>query len=391
MVSFLMNQLGGAPKIITDVEGHRANKASRLEQQIDGGTVSTTSLTDMILLAQDEIQNYMYVYRRSISPFFPRRFGFKMASQIAEGLMSRFGHWQDTECRGMMADLSKLDRHGTGRVPIGLLYKQPTLVSESVEYLRMMGTLDESEPFMPKLIIANYIIAPSNCVAPFKYHNICCISECESVITQIEQTVRAPVGTAQQLLNIVANISTTSVDAPRILPNSLTYKMQHIADRHEGAIPIHGKLFLQWLHFAFPRDCPFPVPATNRVPSVVEHGSQEERTEYVDALKDYKRARTPVLSQWIDEETCPIHEQGFDEDSKNMAYEAVFCAGALIFAVSWKAFGHTVSSSSCSERSSKEGEDLTTTPLFWDVLSSLLCCRKQGPRTEKTGAMIRPA
>ena len=29
-------------------------------------------------------------------------------------------------------------------------------------------------------------------------------------------------------------------------------------EEHGGKVPIHGRLFAQWLHYVFPRDCAFP-------------------------------------------------------------------------------------------------------------------------------------
>ena len=31
-----------------------------------------------------------------------------------------------------------------------------------------------------------------------------------------------------------------------------------MADLQDGLVPIHGRLFAQWLHYVFPRECPFP-------------------------------------------------------------------------------------------------------------------------------------
>merc|ERR1719382_1325601 len=42
------------------------------------------------------------------------------------------------------------------------------------------------------------------------------------------------------------------------LPNSLRDQLNRIADANSGQVPLHGRLFSQWLHFAFPRECPFP-------------------------------------------------------------------------------------------------------------------------------------
>merc|ERR1719235_2691808 len=42
------------------------------------------------------------------------------------------------------------------------------------------------------------------------------------------------------------------------LSASLRRQLEEIASAHGGKVPIHGRLFAQWLHYAFPRECPFP-------------------------------------------------------------------------------------------------------------------------------------
>ena len=34
--------------------------------------------------------------------------------------------------------------------------------------------------------------------------------------------------------------------------------MEQVASHHGGKVPLHGRLFAQWLHHAFPRECPYP-------------------------------------------------------------------------------------------------------------------------------------
>merc|ERR1719311_1552987 len=46
--------------------------------------------------------------------------------------------------------------------------------------------------------------------------------------------------------------------APRELPPSLIARLDEIAAEHSGTVPLHGRLFAQWLHHAFPRECPYP-------------------------------------------------------------------------------------------------------------------------------------
>jgi len=41
----------------------------------------------------------------------------------------------------------------------------------------------------------------------------------------------------------------------------LNSRLYQIAAKHGGKVPLHGRLFAQWLHHAFPQSCPFPHEA----------------------------------------------------------------------------------------------------------------------------------
>merc|ERR1719205_191711 len=44
-------------------------------------------------------------------------------------------------------------------------------------------------------------------------------------------------------------------------------RLDSISEQHGGSIPIHGRLFLQWMHHAFPNECPYPhAPGTSVAP-----------------------------------------------------------------------------------------------------------------------------
>merc|ERR1719356_1383011 len=70
--------------------------------------------------------------------------------------------------------------------------------------------------------------------------------------------VQAPAAAPRDLLSFIGNLSSSSVDAPRSISSVLAERLHLIAARHEGVVPLHSRLFAQWLHFAFPLDCPYP-------------------------------------------------------------------------------------------------------------------------------------
>merc|ERR1712217_944668 len=106
-----------------------------------------------------------------------------------------YGRWQNAECVDLKNSLLKLETPGTGRVPLHDFYGSALQgnwqFSETIGYLRVLGAVDESVPSRPSVIIPNYINAPSNCVASSKFYSVCCIDECEGLVSHLETRVAA--------------------------------------------------------------------------------------------------------------------------------------------------------------------------------------------------------
>merc|ERR1719251_504496 len=69
---------------------------------------------------------------------------------------------------------------------------------------------------------------------------------------------------ADQLFEVLGSI-TDGDDEPAHLDAAMRAQLQRLAQMHGGQVPLHGRLFAQWLHYAFPRDCPFPHKAGDTV------------------------------------------------------------------------------------------------------------------------------
>jgi hypothetical protein len=251
---------------------------------------------------RDAVLNFEYARRHQRNPFAPHQYSFQAAAEIVEMLAQQYGKWQNSECRDMKAHLAELDPEGLGRVPLGLFYAQPQgsvyHFSESVDYLRKTGALDETVPGKPQVLIANYITGPSNCIASSSYYSVCCLSECESIFADLERQVAAATSSPQRLLALVTNMT------DRGLPQGLSEKLVAIANRHNGQIPLHGRLFAQWLHFAFPRDCPFPyVVESSHVLTAsawldgMKTASTNERQQYVESSS---ASAVPALHETVE-------------------------------------------------------------------------------------------
>jgi len=216
----------------------------------------------MVDFESDAVNNYAFANNHKSNPFEEASYSFKDASSIVETMAHSYGKWQNQECHDMKEELMSMDPDGTGRIPLPRFYTPSSTdvykFSEGVEYLKQVGAYDASAAGGPRVRISNYMLGPSNCIASSTYYSICCISECESLLNQLEANVKAPTASPSHILDLVRHMSSSSIDSHREMPDILVDKLQSIADRHAGDVPLHGRLFSQWMHHAFPNECPYP-------------------------------------------------------------------------------------------------------------------------------------
>jgi len=206
---------------------------------------------------------------------------------------------------------------GSGRVKLADFYK-PTLggglftFQESVGYLRQIGALDESDPNSVSVILTNYLYSEANCVASSGYYSVCCIDECEALLGQLEEKIAAPEATPGKIVAIVEKMTTSTVNSSRKLSPKLLQHLDDIATSHGGAVPLHGRLFAQWLHHAYPRECPYPhMSGTTRQQRVgdfeLESGmdsvaTEDEMHQYITQNESMSVESEEELLPWSSEE-----------------------------------------------------------------------------------------
>jgi len=228
---------------------------------------------------------------------------FMLMQNVVEEVGERFGRFQDAECRQMKDQLVALGDHGIGRVALADFYR-PALddnsftFQESMDYLRELGALDETDPSSPSVIVPNYVNAPSNCIASSSFYSVCCLDECEQLMGHLESNIKAPEAPVATIVDLVAKLPSSTVEAPRTLPQSLLDRLDEVAAPHAGIVQLHGRMFGQWMHHAFPRECPFPHVAGATAPRTPDEwmestgdeslASMEEMRQYVE-----KAAKSP--------------------------------------------------------------------------------------------------
>jgi len=195
---------------------------------------------------------------------------FNATERTLELMEDRYGKWQNRECHDLKVSLLKMEDAGSGRVHLGTFYNSALngnwQFSESIEYLRLLGALDESEPSRLRVIIPNYVNAPSNCVASSRFYSVCCMDECDLLMKQLETKIAAPEATPSRTIQLVSNLASATVLAPRLLTPSLVQKLNDISVHHSGTVPLHSRLFAQWMHHAYPRECSYPHLAGTTAP-----------------------------------------------------------------------------------------------------------------------------
>ena len=240
--------------------------------------------------------------------------------EIVDELAHSYGKWQNMECQQMKEDLMDLDADGDGRIPLGKFYAREDNTkyqfTESILYLKEVGALVETASGQ-HVRIANYLQGPSNCIASSTYYSVCCLSECEGVLNELEAKLQAPTADPKHLLRLLGNISSATVDAPRDFPRVMMERLQEIAEQNGGEVPLHGRLFSEWLHFAFPNECPYPHVVEEAKALTPSHWldkkmsvDPQQRTE-IAAAPEEKATPVPALEiSWASEEVLHVHEAG---------------------------------------------------------------------------------
>mmetsp|Transcript_72041 Transcript_72041/g.182174 ORF Transcript_72041/g.182174 Transcript_72041/m.182174 type:complete len:627 (+) Transcript_72041:3-1883(+) len=194
-----------------------------------------------------------------------QEFTFSDLLTILEAVSERMGRRLDeTNCHDIEGRLIQLEEaNGTGRVRLRDFYESYVnngdwQFSERIDYLRQLGVLDESEPSVPRVIVPNYLNMQANCLNVSSFFDLCCNDPCEDLLDHLESKIRAPHASTDEIIALVSKLPSAHLSGDRVLPSSLVKMLGEVAEHHNGMVPLHGRLFAQWMHFAYPRDCAYP-------------------------------------------------------------------------------------------------------------------------------------
>merc|ERR1719277_949538 len=294
---------------VTKAEADRILKAYTL--QILDGTLTATSwdhvdemekdLKDWFPL-YDEFQMWVDDVRQTISMDRHRHsmqvdeMSLDKIVDVVLEVNDRLGAFQNLECRSLKAGLMDMEFEGTGRVFLSDFYraglKGDFLFVEHIDFLRKLGALDEeSYPGHPTIVIANYLTGKANCLTETNFHSVCCYDECQGLLAHLEDAIATPMAAPSRIVELVEQLPSDTVDAPRNLSSSLVARLEQVAAHHDGLVPLHGRFFAQWMHHAYPLECPYPHAGGTTSPLTQDEYldltgakdvtlSQEERSRY---------------------------------------------------------------------------------------------------------------
>jgi hypothetical protein len=312
----------------------------------------------VLSLSEGAVQGFVFERQRDPTRFFRERAGggawhplspeFSIidVQTMIVGIIHTFGQFWAPECDNLKHSLVGADVSQTGRLQLSDFHsinpRGDWEFTESADFLRQVGALDESSSWRGgRVIITNYMQATSNCVVLAPHYRVCCANECEEHMDELETVVGAPDATPEVLLSAIENISAAwygdedlasedyeeqyfesrelSLGSRRPeLSSTLRQQLHDISQTQGGTVPLHGRLFAQWLHYAFPHECPYPHKAGTinpLTPKDFEMGgmnfkasASEISTHYEKAEELYEREGEGVaddsdfMSQWDHEE-----------------------------------------------------------------------------------------
>jgi len=217
-------------------------------------------------------------------------FNFQNMENATEQISMQLGGFLNKQCLSMKNALLEVEEEDSGRVLLSKYYQKGLEKGihfvEKLDYLRKLGAIDDSQPGEPRVIVPNVITSQNNCLVDTGSYRVCCLNECEGVMAQLERTLGVPEATPDEIVAAISGVSTTTITSPRVLPQAMILRLELVGERNGGKVPLYGRLFSQWLHFAFPRECPYPQLAGSATPLTPEDYTKASSERATMALSD---------------------------------------------------------------------------------------------------------
>jgi len=247
---------------------------------------------------------------------------FVAASNIASKIGETYYAFNDLECKNLKATLQNLEGKKAGRVRLSTFYKASLYshwrFNEKADYLKRLGALDDSDPQQPRVIVPNYIMSRPNCLEASNLYAICCRNHCEDLMSHLETQIGSAAAEPRKIAELVANLPSDTVPVPRNLSQPLVDRLFQVSRNNYGRVPLHGRLFAQWMHHAYPRECPYPHEVGTTIPQTPDEWIK-------DTGHAMASASTEEMMQQVASDTCasdsPQSGKGCgDEESEELPW-----------------------------------------------------------------------
>lgn len=163
--------------------------------------------------------------------------------------------------------------------------------------------------------------------------------------------------------------------SPREVSADLSSKLHSIAEHNAGEVPLHGRLFAQWLHLAFPHECPFPHISEDgselsahhwlggkAIATVEQRASHVESVE-VNAVELEAGGNSSASVQWSEEEVLPLLEVQSGPTTLGVATRVAVQAAMLLVVLRIVLGGCSAAMRMGARDASKKGGALSDLPI----------------------------
>jgi hypothetical protein len=253
---------------------------------------------------------------------------------VTRTIVQTFGPWQQGECVSLKYALIAREGQCPGRVPLVDFYSSALnegkwQFTEDWSYLQALGALDDSDAARPSVIIPNYIEGPSNVIGSSRMHSVVCQDECEDIMGGLERELARHAAPPSEIVTVMETLI-----APRKLSEFARLLLDRVAHRHGGQVPLHGRLFSQWLHHVKPQECSYPQRSGTTSPV-----NPENYWKRIYELRSEMKANVDTLQKSRSNES-QVHCPPWSDDEELVApaeEEAALAAAAVFTSEAWTA------------------------------------------------------
>eukprot|EP00933_Yihiella_yeosuensis_P062540 TRINITY_DN65518_c0_g1_i1.p1 TRINITY_DN65518_c0_g1~~TRINITY_DN65518_c0_g1_i1.p1 ORF type:complete len:682 (-),score=109.72 TRINITY_DN65518_c0_g1_i1:224-2269(-) len=234
------------------------------------------------------------------------RYTFAANMRMVQRIAEQYYEFNDRECKDLKTTLTGLETQKAGRVRLSNFYNASLYshwkFTEKADYLKTLGALDESDPQQSQVIVPNYIMARPNCLEASGFFSVCCRNECEDLMGHVESSIKGSVATPKDIVKVLQE-EWPHQPYDMHLDDQTESRLHEVADMHGGKVPIHGRLFAQWMHHVFPRECPYPAELGTVSPLTPDEWMAKS------GHKDYSATEEEMKLQ-LESDVCTVDEHG---------------------------------------------------------------------------------